>query len=1703
MCNVPVARIFRRMGLFDRYELVRLLGRGGAGSVYLAHDRLQAGREVALKSITARVDDVIRAAFEREFAMLTALRVPGVAPVYDFGVRQLGPDQAPVPFFTRGYVAGEPLDSALSGKSLEERVRVLLRAASVIAPLHRIGVTHGDIKPGNIIVDAAGQPWLIDFGLARARTYEHAHGSHAPTGTPSFMSPELLRGGTPNVAADIYALGVTLWLLVTGNFPFSELGPRASSAKLDGQLPQIPANLDARARALCEVALRALAPRVEDRFPCVAELQASLERVVPVGVTLEPAFVLPRPRGHEQPLLQLEAALKSGRKERSVVVQAPSGGGKSLLLRELKWRRQLASQLVLEVSIGEASGVMPLVGLFEQLEIVLGPEHPASAAAREVITGLRSGHVQEMATADALSHSLQAVAADTTLALFVDDLDRADALFGSMLRSAIHAVASDAVTVVATATDAEARAVTELQADLRVELPRLSDEDSAALCTEALEALDQSAVTALVQYSQGLPGVLASAFYRLHALAAVTAEDVAQLPAAEATLTLTQARLARVAASDRRLLQALALLSSLPLRAALTLLSGAAELRAAHLGRLVAEGLLTTLSSPDTQVALTDAGLRRGLLATLTDAERSALAAELLATLSHDSVSLVDRASLAAAAGDAQNMRELIPQAAASLSRIGAQARAAKLLEALLPHSEGELRVDATLQLSAIEHASGQDETAARLALALAEDPNTSERHKTKAYVFAARALTSLGRWDDAIKALGGVPAGIDAAERAQVQRELAKVHLRRADYDAVASAVSAGLECAPQDDPSRVELLCFRGIVANYSGDQSAARQCYEQALSLARSKGVRSDEAIVLGYLAIGYYRAGDMLAARDLFAQNLEVARDLGDVGGMAVASMNLGAVFYNLGEPEAAAEHYASAARLARRAGRKSTSLTARANLAHLHVYFGLYESARAEIVEVRNEAEAAGQRATVAQLTALAAELSARTGEVERALIGFDDALSRYSALGRTREIIDHNLKAAEALLDRAGPADASAAAPYLARAREHLTREQADDLRQRLDLLVARARLESGEPDAAVRGLEDVVTRARATRSRDVEWPALAALAIAQERCGAVFAAKHSARAAVEVLEDIVVRVPREHRDAFWQDPRRRAVREYANRSEHLRPASHVSGHGADSTVLRQERDRLFQILRRLASEQDPARLLERIIESAVDLSGAEHGSVLLVDDKGQLSPQMTHARPALSDEGHETFSRSIAEAVLIDGEPIVTVDALADGRLQSYVSVHKLMLRSVACLPIRGHAATLGVLYLEHRRSRGRFSDEAVELLSAFADQAAIALENARMLREIRKQKDELEQANHELHQAKGQLEELLITRTRQLDDVQRELASAMQRDVQSPRHGMVGKSLGMQRLLDGITRVAGSSVPVVICGETGTGKELVARAIHESSARAAGPFVTLNCGSLPETLLESELFGYVKGAFSGADRDRRGLIAGASGGTLFLDEVSEMSPKMQASLLRVLQERKVCRVGSDVEETIDVRVLASTRKPLSELVASGQFREDLLYRISVVELSVPPLRDRREDIPMLCDHLLREFAARESVPRCHLTRAALAMLMDQPWPGNIRQLAHVLLQACVMAESTTLQVNDLALGDSIAPASQPPRSDRPSSLPVAAMVESLSHHKLEEKQRILHALEAAGWNRVKAAQALGMPRRTFYRRLSDYSIL
>jgi DNA-binding NtrC family response regulator len=313
-----------------------------------------------------------------------------------------------------------------------------------------------------------------------------------------------------------------------------------------------------------------------------------------------------------------------------------------------------------------------------------------------------------------------------------------------------------------------------------------------------------------------------------------------------------------------------------------------------------------------------------------------------------------------------------------------------------------------------------------------------------------------------------------------------------------------------------------------------------------------------------------------------------------------------------------------------------------------------------------------------------------------------------------------------------------------------------------------------------------------------------------------------------------------------------------------------------------------------------------------------------------------------------------------------------------------------------------------------------------------------------------------------------------------------------QAPPLGtLVGRSAVMREVAAAIRKVAPTDTTVLISGETGTGKELVARAVHELSARRAGPFIPVNCASLAEGLLESELFGHVRGAFTGAVRDRRGLFEAASGGTLFLDEVGEMSPALQQRLLRALQEREVVPVGSTRAVPADVRVVAAANRDLRERVAAGAFREDLLYRLAVFEVAVPPLRERREDIPLLVEHALASLRARApGRDRLACSPFAMRLLRAHDWPGNVRQLLAVLERAAIHADFERIGAQHLPDEIRTAPDGRQAPRYRAASAGDG------------ERAAILAALEASGGVLSRCAELLGMGRTTLWRKLRAYGI-
>jgi len=1686
------------MSTSARYRFLRNLGAGAAGGVYLVEDRVLGGPPIALKRVEASSDPSFRDSFAREFAVLSSMAVPGVARVFDLGVLPAQGELPAGPFFTRAYVEGEPLDVFARGLSFEALIALFLRVLETVAVLHRLGVVHGDLKPANIIVDAQGAPHLIDFGLASRVSDAH----RLSGGTPAFMAPEIFRGQSATSSADIYALGATLWLLVTGSLPLSDLGERALGAKLRGEVPKLPEHERGPRRAVLGAAQLALADDPRERPPSADELAALLERALGSAAlpTKTPrTFVAPRPRGREIALATLEQAAlgKVSSVAGVTVLHGARGMGKTTLLCELKWRLQLAGLRVIELHCG-LGGLDPRAQLLRQ----------AFAGRSESATpdAARAPEAANETLMDEVTRALSAQRDSDRIVVLVDDVDRAEPGLIEALRSAVHGDAASPPRVIASSEALTAELRQQLGVTEAIELGPLDTLLIREISREVLGPVEAAAETAIVEHAMGNPGLLVEALAELSEHAAVTAADVDALSPGEIGDSLARGRLARVSEPARRVLSALAAAGG-PLPAAFLadwLATAApsdvvAELEQAGLVRADGDTLL-----------LLDLGLSEWLRRHAGSYGAKAVAKELLAHARHADLDVCVRAQLALHAEDAPGVAAWAPEAAKILAKSGASASAARLYEAALGHVSDERQHALWLSLAEVSYAMGDyARTVSSADVVLGRAAASLEEH-ARARVLAGRAQIALGRFDDAIATLSVVAEAASRSIRAEAARELSRAYLRRGAHADAQKAVDLGLHAAEPNDAVRGELLAINGMLRSFAGDHAAAHALYADALAIAREVGSARDEAQVLGYAALGSEREGDLTRAHSEYEQCLVAARAAGDIGLTATYALNLGNIAFRLGRTDVAEQNYTLAARLSRRVGKATTALSADYNLANLHVYLGLFARARSQAEQTIVEAERLGLSFAGALATTILAEVEARTHDYESALSHYDAAASAFKAVGRSRELAEAWLDSAEALLDRAGPSDASAAATKLAQARELIEQHSIDDFRLRLRYLLARARAAHGDVEGAVRDLEQCEQDARKERDLDLLWQVLAASAQGLKLLGSELRCARAAREAAETLETLAGRIPREAREAFRNDPRRRKASDLAEAS--APGESKRSALGVQTTAFMDRRfERLLEIIKRLAREHDLDRLLERVTDAAVELSGAERGFVLLVDDKGQLEPHIVRGTDGAESNPHVAFSRSIAEAVLIDGEPIITVNARDDRRVNEFMSVHRLMLKSVACIPINGPGKTVGVLYLEHRLRAGRFQDADLDLLVAFADQAAIALENARLWLDNERKQRELAESNEALLRAKEEIERILEARTEELDATKRDLGRAREELAGfGQKHGLVGESAPMRRVFALIERMQDTNIPVVIQGESGTGKELVARAIHNGGARKKAPFVAINCAALPETLLESELFGHVRGAFTGADRDKKGLFAQAHGGTLFLDEFADMPMRMQVDLLRVLQEGRVRPVGGDVEQVVDVRVIAASNRSLQKMLAERRLREDLYYRLSVVEIRLPALRERLDDLPMLCDHFLQRIAAQHGGRPKRVARAALERLAQSGLPGNVRQLEHLLMSAAMLCDGPVIEAADLPLDGPVAPRVERRISELPEAVetdqivvPASSLPADLDSFKDREKQRILAALDQHGWNRARAAQVLGMPRRTFYRRLSEFGIL
>ncbi len=1715
-----------------------MLGRGASSIVYRVVDE-RTGAEQALKllepSATAGAEALERA-LRREFRLLAGLRHPHLVQVHDFGTTHLPEEDSTRVWLTMDFVPGRPIDEAL-GPPSDWTVFARLADAlfSALEALHDAGLVHGDVTAANVLVSgypAADPPGLrlMDLGLAD-RFHRAAPG--VIRGTPATIAPERLSAGEVDARADLYSAGAVLYRLATGQDPFTSDDPwdvlrahvRTAPTPPSHLNPEIPASLEDLLLSLLEKDPAARPPSARAARRLLAPLSGrSVDGALPpLRRALRPSFA-----GRTDERAAIEEAARDARRGRGsvVVVLGERGSGRSRLLEEARLAILLDDGEA--VLLSTASAPSRPFGLLDAAADALGMSLDGPAVSRAV------------RLADALSRR--------QAALLIDDSDRADAASREALGMLAARIAegTGGLLVLGAAEGHDDGGGGPIEALLRagqarvVRLRPLGREEAGSLAASMLgrRELPPAWIDALHARSRGRPRELVRLIETLvrHGCAFDPAgvtealERVASRIAADGGAPDLGPAWEALDEPARRLAGGLALVPGEPVPIDL-LEEFAGPDAPAALAALVERGWVRRCHAAGGLLAavLEDGGLARAVVARLDLDRRRELHRAHARRLERIGGAGAARAEHLAAADEPLHAAALLIDAAEAALDGGLASEAIRLAERarelLGPDADGSLTVTLEAALGrALARAGrgGEAQAAFERALAAArrlDDPGRLARTLRT----AGESLGMLGRIDEGLSRLeealalfdelAETAAGADtliASARllarsgrpadARQRLEIARRQAHRAEAPAleVEALLGLGRLAAGRGDAEHAlellanaeELAARAGVVA--AGHQ--ARQARIEAHLLSGRAGMALDDARAWIDAAeaaddIEAVRRAAHLSGRALtalgrrreaeaaFEQAADLARRLGDLAAAATALSEAARVRLERGQPAAAREQAAEALRLASGAPFDLPLDHVRRNAARIEAILG-HPQEVGRLLGDAGDDEPDDARAWRGFLLGLA-HLTAGAPEQARELLQEACFVARRASLAELEQ--EGRLMLAEAYLELR---EAERASLALKRFRGDAGPGPGGEERQAVArLLSAEAELArpDGDPRRAADEAELAATALSERERADIAWRAWGALAASARRLGDTALAGRAGREAFSRLDAWLAALPETDRARARGTLRARAVFEHRSEGMPDTPAAPASrGAALDEPALtRRVRDleRLLEINRSLNSARAPREVLGVLLDTAVELTGAERGFVLLGKS---CRPEVELARGSggteLAGEAREA-SRDVARRVMQAGSALRTLDAAGDARLRDSRSVHALRIRSVLAVPIRTRGETAGALVLDSRREAVGFDERAEALLVQLADQAGIALANASLIDELERRAEEIRRLNERLAE---QVEEQRV----ELLEKQSNLELRYRFD------SIVGASAPMQRLYRALDKLIPTEIPVLVTGASGTGKDLVARVLHYNGPRREQRFVTVNCAALTDTLLESELFGHRRGAFTGAERDRRGLFEQADAGTLFLDEIGEMPLHLQPKLLRAIQFGEVRRVGEDVPRHVDVRIIAATNRDMKTLVAEGRFREDLYYRLDVGRVHLAPLGERLEDLGLLVDHFLERAAERAGGPPLRIEPAALRLFTRHDWPGNVRELENEITRLVAFCDGPVITELDVLENTAFA---ERVREEAAGGEPPA---DSGTLERLEI-ERIREALREAGGNRTRAARILGIDRSTLYRKL------
>jgi serine/threonine-protein kinase PknK len=1648
----------------SRYRLGARLGAGAAGETFAAVDASD-DRPCVVKIFAP--DAGARRLALAEFRGLETLAHPNLA-----RLREIGRCDDGRMFLVTDRIVGPGIESvAAIADEARRRVtfqRVARDLSSALAHLHARGIVHGDVCPANVRLSegdgAEPRAVLIDFGLAGPAMSMSSGGG--ARGTLGYAAPEALTGArTP--AVDLFALGATLFEAWCGTSPFGQ-GLRAVERMLAGSAPKLSSIRTGLGEGWDRLLERLLAADPAQRPGSARELLREVLRLDAGGPTpTEVDLDVPYPEG--DPLAGIVVGRRAERSAlRAALDQLSEGAAPASALVLVggpgAGRRTLFEVVAREVAVAAAAGTMAPIeiwrGDLDALERLAGaaPSTPEADAQRAAEARMA-----------ALAEAIEARARERPLCLLLEEGAGAQ-VFATFLAGA----------------PPTGRTLLILPSGKPIDRPfataiGLAPLGAAEIGELVAAGVDRApppgAIESIARTARGNVALAAVLARRLIAsLRSGGGAEASVEPGADLDLLL-QRGFGALPPEAQKLVLATALLEADA---------------AAVMG--IDEETWARASSAARAAGWVDFGRQGAERLPSLAHRRAALAAashEMAAEVADGALGFLEaedprRAEALAIAGQPNEAARVLRRAAAAARTVGADGRATSLLERAVGLAPETLELEERLTLATGWGIFGRYDDAERLlseargqARGPVEAATACEREAwlltRRGDLEGARRRLELGLADSAGAGLPAVGLRARLARllvtAGQFRESLAIVEPLLGDPDVLVAETAARALC--------LESALLAGA---YLGELPGARQRLAELTEISGASQTRL--AYLEGLLA---QLAGQEAPAREAYRRAYEIGSRQNDVHTVAAVALNLGGLLTEEGLYAEALTACARAVRELGRLGAAAELVPALVNAANLFVELGDLSAAGRAIERARGLATEGVASRALATATFVEGDLARRAGQIEPAVACYRSAAALFVDLAQPSASASALLACAEALAAGGRPSEGRAALAEALRLRGSEADLASDPEIARVEAVLALADA-GGEESPAVLGrrLAALARVAQARAHRPRAWRLAALAGRLSARAGAPDEARAALDLAREIFQEVRMATPEHHRASLDRDPDAGWLRPEGS------PGAPEEPLAARAIAAESRLRRLLRINKRLNSELRLPRLLEMIVDTVIELTDAERGFLLLEDESGELNVKVARNidQQTLDTAGFE-LSRSIARQAAEGGQPIVTIDAAGDARFREALSVSDLHLRSVLAVPlvIKGRAA--GTIYVDHRLRKGAFDQDDVRLVLDFAEQAAIALENARLLAELRRRERQVEALNR-------RLETELAARREELSGIKVELRESREAlAVRYDYHNIIGRTPRMLELFRLIDRITDTSLSVVIQGESGTGKELVAHALHVNGPRKGRPFVSENCAAIPETLLESTLFGYVRGAFTGAEHDTRGLFEIADGGTLFLDEVGEMSPGMQGKLLRVLQEGELRRVGSERTRKVDVRVVAATNRDLTQMVEEGKFRRDLFFRLNVAPIALPPLRDRRDDIPLMVESFLAKLAKAAGRPAPKpFDPAVLACLLAYRWPGNVRELENEMIRADALS-GPRITLGDLSPRIAAGNDSGAGAHEDPDSLTLKPRVERLERSLLRE------ALGRSANNQTKAADLLGLSRFGLQKKLKRYNFV